>query len=61
MGKNTKKYLNHKIWEIEEYLKEVKLRVNKGNFDVPTTSKREENRKFIEKYRLNMKKRNEKK
>ncbi len=52
MPSNTHKYINHTKEEIEEYLENVKRNINSGNFIVQNTSKREKNRKFIEKYRL---------
>lgn len=48
----THKYINHTKEEIEKYLKIVKRNVNDGNFIIPDTSRREENRKFKEKYKL---------
>lgn len=52
MSSNTQKYTNHTKEEIREYLKVVKNNVNSGKFIVPQTRKRNENRNFIEKYRL---------
>ena len=59
MPKNTQKYVNHTVEEIEEYLKMVKKCISKGNFFIPNTSKRKENQQFIEKYRLNTRKQKE--
>lgn len=52
MSNNTHKYIDHTKEEIEEYLRKMKLSINKGRFLVCTTLKNEKNRKFIEKYKL---------
>lgn len=53
MSKTTNKYTNHTKEEIEEYLKIVKNNIKRGKFIIPNTSKREKNKNFIEKYKLN--------
>ena len=52
MNKNTSKYTNHTIDEIEKYLEKVKKSVEIDKFIICTTEKNIKNRKFIEKYKL---------
>lgn len=53
--KNT----NYSISEIEEYLRNAKILINKGKFFIPDGEKRKENRDFKLRYRLNAKKQKE--
>lgn len=53
----AKKYINHTLEEIEEYLKELKLNITTKKFHVCTN--REKNKKFITQYNINTKKQKE--
>lgn len=49
--------LNYRKEDIQDYIDEVKELVSKGRYTIPLQVNRDENRKFIEKYNLNSKKR----
>ncbi len=59
MQRRTNIYTNHTEEEIKEYLKNLKEIIEKGDFYIPNTSKKQKNKNFIETYKLNSKKQKE--
>lgn len=56
MQYKPKKYLNNTKQEIGEFLGKFKVLVKNKKFIIPQNDKRLDNRKFIQKYHLNLKK-----
>ncbi len=55
MQRRTSIYTNHTEDEIKEYLKGLKEIIERGDFYIPNTSKKQKNKNFIETYKLNSK------
>ena len=56
MQNKPKKYLNNTMQEIGGFLEKFKTLVKNRKFIIPQTDKRMDNRRFIQKYHLNLKK-----
>ena len=46
--------LDYTVENIEKYIDQMKILVEKGKYDIPQQANRAENKKFIQRYRLRM-------